>query len=47
MGANYSSLTQLIKQIFAMHGVGYQNKSVNTGNYRAGYLSNEAAAAWT
>lgn len=41
MGANYYSLMQLIKQIYAMHGVGYQSTSVNTGSYRAGYLSNE------
>lgn len=41
MGANYYSLMQLIKQIYAMHGVRYQSKSVNTGSYRASYLSNE------
>jgi hypothetical protein len=41
MGTNYYSLMQLIKLIYAAHGVSYQNKSVNTGNYRVGYLNNE------
>lgn len=32
MGSNYCSLMQLIKLIYAMSGISYQNKSVNTGN---------------
>lgn len=32
MGSNYCSLIQLIKLIYAMSGISYQNKSVNTGN---------------